>query len=100
MVWLREAAGWVLLGTGLAAFAVCYFVFLLPGRILEAGVLLLIGLSVFRAGSHMLSVAMAAKASRELDRQPEVAAPAARPLAMPALVAGKPTASVVPGRAR
>ena len=28
-VWLREVAGWILLGAGLAAFAVCYFVFLL-----------------------------------------------------------------------
>ena len=100
MVWLREAVGWVLLGTGLAAFAVCYFVFLLPGRILEAGALLVIGVTVFRAGTHMLSVAMAAKAARETDRQPEPAAPAAKPLAMPALSAGKPTASVVPGRGR
>ena len=100
MVWLREAAGWVLLGTGLAAFAVCYFVFLLPGRILEAAALVVVGVTVFRAGTHMLSVAMAAKASREIDRQPEATAPAAKPLAMPALAVGKPTASVVPGRVR
>jgi len=99
MVWLREAVGWVLLGTGLAAFAVCYFVFLLPGRILEAGVLVVVGVTVFRAGTHMLSVAMAAKAAREIDRQPELPAPA-KPLAMPTLAAGKTTASVVPGRGR
>ena len=100
MVWLREAAGWILLGTGLAAFAVCYFVFLLPGRILEAGALGLIGVTIFRGGTHLLKVAMAAKAAREIDRQPELPRPAAKPLAMPTMVVGKPTASVVPGRGR
>ena len=99
MVWLREAAGWVLLGAGLAAFAVCYFVFLLPGRILEAGMLVVVGITVFRGGTHLLKVAMAAKAAREVDRQPEVPRPAAKPLAMPTLTVGRPTASVVPGRA-
>lgn len=99
MVWLREAAGWVLLGTGLAAFAVCYFVFLLPGRILEAGALMVVGITIFRGGTHLLKVAIAAKAAREIERQPEVPRPAAKPLAMPAMTVGKPAASVVPGRA-
>src|SRR5688500_11026907 len=35
-VWLREAAGRGLLGVGLAAFAVCYFVFLFQPRLVEA----------------------------------------------------------------
>ena len=98
MVWLREAAGWVMLGTGLAAFAVCYFVFLLPGRILEALGLGLIGITVFRAGMHLLKIAMAASASREVEAPPSLPQ-APRALTMPGTHPGRAPASVVPGRA-
>ena len=67
-VWLREAAGWVLLGIGLAAFAVCYFVFLLQRRVIEAMALGVIGFTVFRGGLHLLKVAVAARAAREAGR--------------------------------
>ena len=70
-VWLREGAGWVLLGVGLAAFAVSYFVFLLQKRVIEAGVLGVIGFVVFRGGIHLLKVAIAARAVHEAARLPE-----------------------------
>ena len=64
-VWLREGAGWVLLGVGLAAFAVTYFVFLLQKRVIEAAGLGVIGFVVFRGGLHLLKVAIAARAALE-----------------------------------
>lgn len=70
-VWLREGAGWVLLGIGLAAFAVCYFVFLLQKRVVEAAALGVIGFVVFRGGLHLLKVAVAARAYQEAARPAE-----------------------------
>lgn len=69
-VWLRELIGWVLLGTGVAAFGVCYLVFLLNRRILEAGALAFMGFTVFRGGLHLLKVAVAARAAVEASRPP------------------------------
>jgi hypothetical protein len=69
--WVREAAGWVLLGVGLAAFAVCYFVFLLQRRVVEAMILAFVGFTVFRGGLHLLKVAVAARAAREAGRTVE-----------------------------
>lgn len=60
-IWLREIAGWVLLGIGLSAFAVCYFVFLLQRRIVEAVVLGGVGFIIFRSGLQLLKVAIAAR---------------------------------------
>ena len=99
-VWLREAAGWVLLGTGLAAFAVCYFVFLLQRRVIEAVGLGLIGFTVFRGGMHLLKVAIAAKAAKEAGRLPEPPKPL-RAIRMELggghEPPGRPRRSVVPG---
>ncbi len=83
MVWLREAVGWVLLGVGLAAFAVCYFVFLLRQRVIEFGLLAFVGFVVFRGGLHLLKVAIASRAVRE-------------PLAKPTPPAG-PAVARMPG---
>lgn len=71
MVMLREFIGWILLGIGLAAFAVVYFVFLLNRWLLEAVVLGMIGFAVFRAGMHLLKVAMAARAAKEAQLLPK-----------------------------
>lgn len=100
-VWLREVAGWVLLGAGLAAFAVCYFVFLLNRRVVEAIGLGIIGITVFRGGMHLLKVAVAARAAREVSRRP-TAVKAERPVARMRLgnqneTPGRPRQSVVPG---
>ena len=96
MVWLREIAGWVLLGVGLAAFAVCYLVFLLDRRGVSAAVLGGIGFVVFRGGLHLLKVAMAARAVQGANAPP---AAAKRPVGAraatvtAALVAGPPAAT-------
>jgi hypothetical protein len=101
-VWLREAAGWVLLGVGLAAFAVCYFVFLLQRRVVEAVGLGLIGFTVFRGGLHLLKVAVAARAAREAGRVPEPPKPL-RTIRMELggghEPPGRPRKSVLPGAA-
>src|SRR5262245_17150550 len=100
-VWLREAAGWVLLGVGLAAFAVCYFVFLLQRRVIEAMALGVIGFTVFRGGMHLLKVAVAARAAKEAGRAPE---PAAGPKPIKVTRGhpspGRPREPVVPGARR
>ena len=98
MVVLRELVGWVLLGAGLAAFAVVYFVFLLNRWLLEAVILGMIGFAIFRAGMHLLKVAMAARAAKEAQRQPELPAEP-KPLRLPGARStfGQPRGSVVPG---
>lgn len=68
-VWLRELAGWILLGTGVAAFGMCYTVFLLNRRIIEAAMLTFIAFIIFRGGLHLLKVATAARIGREANRQ-------------------------------
>ena len=97
MIWIREVVGWVLLGVGLAAFALCYFVFLLPGRIVEGVAMVAVGAFIFRGGTHLLKVAMAAKAAADV-RIVRAAAnkPAALQLGPPAKVGRGPT-TVVPG---
>lgn len=101
-VWLRELAGWVLLGAGLAAFAVCYFVFLLQRRVIEAAALAFIGFIVFRGGMHLLRVAIAARAATEVPR-PVEGAKGPKPIRMPLggrENPGRPRNTVVPGAAR
>ena len=97
MIWLREAVGWVLLGVGLAAFALCYFVFLLPGRIVEGAAMVAVGAFIFRGGTHLLKVAMAAKAAADVIAiRPAAKKPAELRLGAPAKVNRGATA-VVPG---
>jgi hypothetical protein len=96
-VWLREVAGWVLLGVGLATFGVCYFVFLLQKRVVEAAALAFIGFVVFRGGLHLLKVAVAARAAKEATATPP-AAPRPITLRVGGTDApGRPRTSVVPG---
>lgn len=64
-VWLRELAGWALMGLGLFIFAICYFDLIQRKRIFEAGLVTFIGFLIFRAGMHLLKVAMAARAYRD-----------------------------------
>lgn len=98
-VWLREVIGWVLLGVGLAAFAVCYFVFLLQRRVIEAAGLGMIGFVVFRGGMRLLTVAMAARAGKDASKVAVPQKKAAPSIRLPGAGAnpGRPTASVVPG---
>ncbi|MCS6851169.1 MAG: hypothetical protein NZ700_08385 [Gemmataceae bacterium] len=84
--WLREVAGWCLVGIGLVIFYLCYALLMNRGevladgqpvlrdgqpvmtdqpRFLEAAPLTLIGIMVFRGGIHLLKVAVAARVCRE-----------------------------------
>lgn len=97
---LREIAGWVLLGVGLAAFGVCYFVFLLQKRVVEGAALGVIGFVIFRGGLHLLKVAIAARAASEAGRQPLTANPA-RAISLSLgqqATPGRPRPTVVPGQ--
>ncbi len=60
--WLRELAGWLLMGLGLFVFFICYAILTNQGpHLLEAGPLTLIGIIIFRGGIHLLKVATAAR---------------------------------------
>jgi len=66
--WFRELAGWLLILIGLYVFAVCLSSLATtpaPGvfGLLEAPVLTIIGIFVFRGGIHLLKVAVAARLS-------------------------------------
>ncbi len=100
-VWAREVLGWVLLGVGLAAFAMCYAVFLLNRWIVEAFVAAFIGFTIFRAGIQLLKVATAARAARDVKRELAPAGGATRRVrpALPDQPSGRPRKSVVPGPA-
>jgi hypothetical protein len=60
--WIRELAGWLLIGLGLYVFFVCYVILVSQGpHLLEAGPLAFIGFIIFRGGIHLLKVATAAR---------------------------------------
>jgi hypothetical protein len=61
--WVREVAGWLLVGLGLFVFYVSYLWLTAdPGHfILEAGPIAFIGFVIFRGGIHLLKVAVAAR---------------------------------------
>jgi hypothetical protein len=94
--WSREAAGWLLILGGLFAFVRAYDL-LLSKRIFEATPMVFIGFIVFRGGVHVLKVAVAAQAARNL---PETAQPGARRINRPATrpVGPTPPSAVLPGR--
>jgi hypothetical protein len=58
--WMRELAGWLLVGLGLLVFYVC-FALLVNHYVTEAGPLVLIGIFIFRGGIHLLKTAIAAR---------------------------------------
>ncbi len=63
--WVREIAGWLLVGLGIFIFYVCFSILLPPPPmeplLLEASYLTVIGIIVFRGGIHLLKVAVAAR---------------------------------------
>lgn len=93
--WSREVAGWALILGGLFVFWQSYGL-LLNKRLFEAAPLTFIGFIVFRGGLHVLKVAVAAQAARNL---PETLQPAGRRLTrIPVRQVGPtPAKSVLPG---
>src|SRR5205085_4861952 len=60
--WIRELAGWLLIGLGLYVFFACYVILVNQGpHLIEAGPLTFIGFIIFRGGIHLLKVATAAR---------------------------------------
>ena len=61
--WLREVAGWLIVGVGLLLIFVAYYMLsdTYPPRILEAWPMVIAGVFVFRGGIHLLKVAVAAR---------------------------------------
>ena len=103
VTWLRELAGWLLLGGGIGAFVLCYVQFLLNGLIIQGVICGFIGLAVFRGGLAMLKLAVASRAARDVKR--EMAATAApvrkvRPQLGSNQAAGRPRQTTVPGPGR
>ena len=72
--WVRELAGWALVGLGLFVFYAVYIILLQPApRILESGPLAFIGFIIFRGGIHLLKVAVAARICLYAHKQAESA---------------------------
>ncbi len=68
MYWVREVAGWFLLGISLLMFLVVYD-YCETRRIFEGAILAVVSIFVFRGGIHLLKVAVAARiCSRAQDR--------------------------------
>jgi hypothetical protein len=94
----REILGWVLLGTGLAIFALCYFVFLRERRVFEAVPTAFMGFVVIRIGLQVIKVGVAAQVAAEFR---PAKGGAVRPANRPILLGGSPadpTPNVIPGR--
>jgi hypothetical protein len=66
--WVRELAGWVLVGVGLLVFYACYD-FLVNRQVVEAGGLTVIGIFLFRGGIHLLKMAVAARVCLEAQER-------------------------------
>jgi len=90
--WIREIAGWALIGLGLCMFLQC-FLWLSVGRYIGAGSWTIIGIIVFRGGIHLLKVAVAARvclqASDRLQTD-KAARPTVRRIAGPAATVSRP----------
>ena len=66
--WFRELIGWLLIAIGLYVFLLCLSSLATPPKegvygILEAPILTIIGIFIFRGGIHLLKVAVAARLS-------------------------------------
>jgi len=98
--WLRELAGWLLLGVGLAIVALTYMM-LVNRLIIEGFILAVVGVVVFRAGVGLLKVAVAARAMLDVKREMAATAAPRRAVARVALgrreAPGRTSASVLPG---
>ncbi|QEL13897.1 hypothetical protein [Limnoglobus roseus] len=65
-VWVREVAGWALVLLGLIFFGeACLFV--INKRLFSAGPFLFAGFVIFRGGLHLVKVATAARACRDVE---------------------------------
>jgi hypothetical protein len=68
--WVRELAGWLLVGIGLIVFYLCFDLLVNNHAILQTGPLVVIGIVVFRGGIHLLKVAVAARICHHAQERP------------------------------
>jgi hypothetical protein len=81
--WIRELAGWLLVGLGLFTFWLVYLL-CVNHRLVEVWALAVCGIFVFRGGIHLLKVAVAARICLQAqDRLYPSAALRPRPAAPP-----------------
>ena len=93
--WLREIAGWCLILIGLGIFWQAYQL-LLVKWLFQAGLMILMGLIVFRGGIHLLKVAVAAQSARNLSGAfPSPGKRPPRPVARP--IGPTPNQQILPG---
>ena len=101
--WLRELSGWILLGTGLAAFALTYN-FLLDRFTVQAVILGMVGFAIFRGGLHLLKVAVAARLASEALHVGTVSNVIVKTSQLPhgnsPKRLGRASASIIPGQAK
>lgn len=64
MFWIRELAGWLLIGLSMLVYWKVYL-FCRDHMVFEGAVMLILGVFVFRGGIHLLKVAVAANAARQ-----------------------------------
>jgi len=81
--WIRELAGWILVGLGLLLFYIVYRLLMdREAEFVQAVVLTVIGIFVFRGGIHLLKVAVAARVCMDArDRLQSEPRSVVRPLA-------------------
>jgi hypothetical protein len=92
--WSREVAGWALIVIGLVMFGMTYLM-LLDKRVFQAGPMVFMGFITFRGGIHVLKVAVAAQAARNL---PDTTPTGRRTARLPTRPIGPtPAKSVLPG---
>jgi hypothetical protein len=63
-VWVREIAGWMLIAAGVAGFYGAYWLFANTPHLLGGLALVVATCFVFRAGIHLLKIAVAARMGR------------------------------------
>jgi hypothetical protein len=73
--WIRELAGWLLVGLGLLGFVVVYQ-FCVERMIFEAGIFMVVSVVLFRGGIHLLKVAVAGRLVRQAQEHLYPAPPA------------------------
>lgn len=94
-IWVREVAGWALVLLGIVLFGeACLFV--INKRIFSAGPFLFAAFVIFRGGLHLVKVATAARACRDVAPIPP-ARTVARPMRSRTFTPGTPRGGVEPG---